>query len=93
MRGDRHQRAVGGALGIDQDVDAELADALRHRGVREAAQLDEMFAGGLQARARIAPASSGPAESSVTLEAASVVRLQHLDHQLRGGVLVEIGRR
>ena len=59
--------------------------------VRGAVQVLEAVAGALEPLAHVA-AVVGAGGDQRHLDAAAVVRFQHLHHQLRGGVLLEIGR-
>ena len=91
LRQDRQQGVVGRPLEVDQDVDAELADARRHGHEALATQLLEMLAAVAQPLAqRAVVVAAGRKQRH--LEATAVVRLQHLCHQLAGRVLVEVGR-
>jgi len=83
--------AAGVALEVDGDVDAVGAHAPRHLGIAQVGHVDELVAGGAHAAADLA-AVVGAVRVQAHLEAFTVAPLQHLGHQHRGGMLVEVGR-
>ena len=91
-RGQHRQRCVvGGALQVDQDVDAEFAHAPGHLRMALPAQFLEMLDRRHHAAAQRA-AIVGAGGQREDLEGLAVVLLQHLHQQLAGGMGVEVGR-
>ena len=86
------QRVVGRALQVDQDVDAEVAHALRDAFEAASAQLFEMLDRVDDATPqRAAVVRTGRQQGE--FERAAIVALEHLHHQLAGRMLVEVGDR
>ena len=83
--------AFGVALQIDEYVEVEVGDALHGMGLGLPGEVDEMLAGAFETPAQLA-AVVDPVGKQEELEARAIVRFEHLDHQVGGGVVLEVRR-
>ena len=90
--GEQRGACAGGvALQVDQDVDTVGMDRARRLQVVERRDVVEALERQRQALAH-AQAVVGAVAVGMQLEAVEIVGLEHLDHQQRGGVLLEVAR-
>ncbi len=82
---------LGMALEIDCDIDAEIGQALGDGGIGPRPPRSRKRSKPATSRARMALPSSGAERDAGHLEAAPIVPLEQLGHQIGGRVAMEIG--